>query len=821
VSEVIVTGTRAMGVKAGDSTAPVLVVGGDVLKQSGAPSLTDSLQLTVPSFNSEALGADLGNLVTSASLRGLNPNEALVMTDGKRRHTTGMLHVDPGTFQGSFAPDLGLIPMAAIDHIEVLEDGSSAQYGSDAIAGVLNIIMKKANHGGAVTVTGGQYYFGDGTTGDVSLNLGLPLGDKGYVNLTAEERYHGFSQRGGADVRIYNPDGAPRAGDPFPLNLPNAPRVNRINGDPQSQTGLLWLNAGYDFGGAEAYLQASYAHRHVEGYENYRAPNKIVASPVLGVPGTYGDPNAIVYAPLGFNPKEALIEDDFSVTGGLKGTVAGWRWDLSSTYGEDKDPQWTTGSANASLFIDTHATPTAFYDGAFRVSEWSNNLDINRDFEVGFAAPLNVAFGAEYRRDEYQISRGDAASTYKEGGQSFPGYQATDAASHSRSNWAGYVDLSTSPITNLKVDLAGRYESYSDFGDTTVGRLTARYDFSPAFAVRGTLSSGFRAPTLAEEYYSATNVSPTFAVVTLPANSTSAAMLGFQNLKPEKSTNYTIGFVAHPIPKMTVSLDAYQIDITDRIVATGTTLGINGTIPQGGPLPGGGTCASAGGCPNIVNQHVLDAIAAHGNVLDPGVSFVGVTTFTNGADTRTQGLELTASYPTEFAWGRINWTFTGNLNKTTITKAAPAPAPIASQGALLNPESLSNLTVSQPRAKFILNAQYTRDKWTVNLRETIYGPVHQWVSPGGTGDGPGAFYETVPWTPITNLEVGYAITPQLKLAAGAINLFNAYPTKVPFCSGQGINCDGQQQALVYNAPVVISPFGINGGYYYGRLSFSW
>lgn len=801
LSQVIVTGTRTAGVKAGDSSAPVLVVGADALKQLGTPSLMDSLSLVVPSFNTEAVGADMGNLVTSASLRGLNPNEALVMVDGKRRHTTGLLHVDPGEFQGSFAPDLGLIPLAAIDHVEVLEDGSSAQYGSDAIAGVFNIIMKKANHGGAVTVTGGEYYPGDGRTADVSVNFGLPLGDKGFVDIAAEERFHGHSQRGDGDVRLYNPDGSLIAGDPFPTDLPNAPRVNRIIGDPQSQTSLLWLNAGYDFDGVEAYLQASYAHRNVQGFENYRLPNKVVASQTLGVPANYGDPGAIVFAPLGFDPQEALREDDYSLTGGLKGSFAGWKWDLSTTWGEDQDPQWTTDSANLSLFVDTHTTPTTFYDGGFRNSEWTNNLDINRDFDVGLAAPLNVAFGAEARTDTYSITHGDPGSIYKEGGQSFPGYQPTDAGSHSRTNYAGYVDFSTSPVTNLKVDLAGRYESYSDFGNTTVGRLTARYDFNPAFAVRGTISTGFRAPTLGEEYYSATNVSPTFAVVTLPADSIAAHELGFQNLKPEKSTNYSFGFVAHPIPKMTVTLDAYQIDITDRIVATGTILGQNGST--------------------VVSQNVLDAIAAHGNVLDSGVSFVGVTTFTNGADTTTRGLDLTVSYPTQFSWGRINWIFTGNLNRTDITRAYPAPAPIASQGALLNPESLSNLTVSQPRAKLILAAQYTRARWSVDLRETLYGDVHQWVSPGGTGAGPGAYEETVPWTPITNLEVGYALTSHLKLAAGANNLFNVYPTKVPFCASAGTTCDGQQEALVANAPVVISPFGIDGGYYYGRISFTW
>jgi iron complex outermembrane receptor protein len=806
VTEVIVTGTRASGVKAGDSSAPVLVVGGDALKNVGAPNLVDSMALSVPSFITESLGADLGNVVTSASLRGLSPNDTLVMIDGKRRHPTGMLHVDPGDFQGAFSPDLSLIPAAAIDHMEVLTNGASAQYGSDAIAGVVNIMLKKADHGGSITALGGQYFKGDGKQADLSLNFGLPLGQHGFVNITAEERYHGFSQRGGPDVRLYNENGTPLPGTP--AGLPNAPRVNHIDGDGMSQTSLLFVNAGYDFGGVEAYAIGSYAHRNAWGFENFRTPCKIVASSTLTVPGSCPPgPGDIQPFPLGFNPKEFVREDDYGLTAGVKGTAAGWRWDLSTTWGEDYDPQWTIDSANRSLFIDTHFTPRNFYDGAFRASEWTTNLDLNRDFDLGMAGPMNVAFGGETRTGKYTISQGDAGSIYKEGGQSFPGYQPTDAGSHTRTNYSGYVDFALNPMTGWKVDLAGRAEHYSDFGNTSVGQLTTRYDFSPQFALRGTIASGFRAPTLAEEFYSATNVSPTFAVVTLPADTSAAHLLGFSNLKPEKSTNYSVGFVSEPMAGFRLTMDAYQIDIADRIVATGTILGKNGST--------------------IVNANVLAAIAAHGNILDPGVSFVGVTVFTNGVDTRTQGLELTANWTNSGDWGRIDWTLLGNYNKTTITHFAPTPAPIASAGALLSPEAISNLTVSQPLAKIILNAKWTKDRWWVNLRETIYGPTAQWVSPDGTGScdpscaATGAYKEQVPWTPITNLELGYHITDRISAAVGANNLFDKNPPGVRFCPAAGITCDGQQEALVWDAPVLISPYGINGGFYYGRVSYTW
>ncbi|HEV7383945.1 MAG TPA: TonB-dependent receptor, partial [Phenylobacterium sp.] len=583
VSEVIVTGTRVTGLKAADSAAPVQVLGSDALKRVGQPDLIQSLTQNLPSFNSESFGTDTGQLTLSAQLRGLNPNNTLVLVDGKRRHSTGNLHVAPGVFQGAATPDLGLIPVGAIDHVEVLQDGAAAQYGSDAIAGVVNIILKTANHGGTLSGTGGSYYSNGGATGAFSANIGLPIGDKGFINLTAETRYHDFSQQGGADRRLFNLDGTLKAGlnavDAAGVkNAPDSPRVNHIYGDASSNVYNGFYNAGYELGeGVQLYSFGSYSHRKASAFENYRLPSRVIASPVLGVGGSVTTPGELIPFPNGFNPREALREDDYSVTGGIKGVMADWNWDLSTTYGRDKNEISTLNSANSSLFVDTHTTPRNFFDGAFVSSEWTGNLDISRAIEVGAASPLNVAFGAEGRKETYAISTGDPASIYKEGGQSYPGFQPSDAASHSRTNYAGYVDLAVDPIAGLKVDLAGRYEHYSDFGSTTVGKLTARYDFNPAFAIRGTVSTGFRAPTLAEEFYSATNVAPTFAVVNLPPNSPAAHLVGFQNLKPEKSTNYSVGFVAHPFEGLQITADAYQIEIRDRVIPTGTLLGLDGT----------------------------------------------------------------------------------------------------------------------------------------------------------------------------------------------------------------------------------------------------
>ena len=500
LEEVIVTGTRQTGLKAADSPAPVQVLGASALKRVGQPDLIQALSQNLPSFTAEAVGGDTGNLTLAAALRGLNPNDTLVLVNGKRRHPTGNLHVTGSAYQGAATADLGLIPVGAIERVEVLQDGAAAQYGTDAIAGVVNIILKSANHGGTATVTGGEYFQGDGKTGALSFNIGAPLGDKGFVNVTFENRYHDFSSRGDGDRRVQNLDGSikasanaiNKAGVPLAANYP---QVNRINGDATYNIYTGYLNAGYSLtDDIEAYATASYSHRLASAFENYRLPSKVTR------PGPNG--TTLVPFPLGFEPKEHLEEDDYSVGGGLKGVINGWNWDVSTTYGHVKDQVSTINSANASIYADTGQTPRNFYDGAFTAAQWTGNLDFVKSFDAGLASPLSFAFGFEGRRDTYEISPGDSFSIYKEGGQSFPGFQPTDSGSHKRTNYAGYVDFAADLIEGLKVDLAGRFEHYSDFGDATVGKLTARYDFNPMVAIRGTISNGFRAPTLAEEFYS-------------------------------------------------------------------------------------------------------------------------------------------------------------------------------------------------------------------------------------------------------------------------------------------------------------------------------
>ena len=822
LSEVIVTGTRQTGVRASDSAAPISIVDAASMSRVGQPDLNQSLQQNVPSFNAQPFGYDAAALTVSAALRGLNPNDTLVLIDGKRRHSTANLAVDTGSpYSGAASVDLGLIPVSAIDHVEVLQDGAAAQYGSDAIGGVINLILKHSAQGGSFSATGGQYYAGDGDTGSWSANNGFAFGEHGFVNVTVEQDYHGFSQRGGPDARYYYANGQllstvsalNAAGLPGALDSPN---VNHQFGDPRYNVIKSFVNAGYSFdNGIQLYSIDSYAHRNASAYENYRAPSVLTAHTSTGV--------TVVPFTNGFNPREAIVEDDYAASLGVRGDLGDWHWDLAGTFGRDRDVVSTIDSANVDLFQTAQAasatvlTPQRnFADGSFTSSEFTNNLDISRDFEIGLPKPLSLAFGAEFRRNTFAIEQGSPSSVFGFGAASYPGFAATDQGNHSRTNSAGYVDIALNPVTNWKIDLAGRFEHYSDFGSAEVGKFTTRYDITPEFAVRGTVSNGFRAPTLAEEYYSATNVTPTTANVQLPANSPAAVLAGFRPLQPEDSMNYSIGLVMHPVPRLQMTLDAYQISIRHRIINSNTLLGSK--------------CSAPNNC-TIVSQGVVDAIKAHGNNIDQNnLSYTSISIFSNGADTLTRGVESTANYASDFGdFGHVDWSLGLNYNKTQVQGLQPLPAQVtnvaALQTQLLGPAAISGLVDATPRVKTVLGALYSISNVSINLRESIYGGTYEVFSLDGTGHSyPGnpATVARIGTTGITDLEIGLAVTSAFKIAVGANNLFDRSPPSMPNVANrsaphQPTPADGHH---VLDFPLPFAPWGIDGGYYYGRVTYS-
>ena len=794
LDEVIVTGSRTTGMKVADSPAPVQLFSAEALQTAaGSPDLQSALAQLLPSLTLQAFGFDMAGQTLQTKLRGLSPNHVLVLVNGKRRHTTANLAVDTGSpYQGGAGVDLNFIPLDAIDHIEVLTDGAAAQYGTDAIAGVINIILKRNNSGGNVNGTWGNYYNTGGNTNDVAGNVGFGPTEGSFLSITGENRGHGHSFAGSIDERVINPANIGTYPDSNLLDAPNYPYVNRISGDAESHLKTFVANAGFDFSdGTEVYAFATYGDKHAASYENTRLPSK----------STYTTPGGtlVLQYPFGFQPQEDSQEKDSSETIGVKGAVVGWTWDLSSTYGVDKVDIRTLKSTNAAFFNATGASPTDIYDGFLRATQWTNNLDIDKNFDVGLAGPLNFAIGGEFRREIYQIAQGQPASYLQGGAQGYAGFDPTDAGSHSRNNEAGYIDIAVKPIAGLQVDVAGRFEHYTDFGNAKVGKLTARFDFTPTFAVRGTVSNGFRAPTLAEEYYSSTNVAPSSAFVQLPPNSAGGKQLGLNGLQPEHSVNLSAGIVWRPIQGMTTTVDAYQIQVTNRIVGSGALYGFNN-----------GT---------LVSANVNAAIATNGNQLDPAVTTTGVNIFSNGPDTITRGVDVVWDYPVTYDFGKIDYTVSATYNATTLTKLPNFLVDVPGQS-LYDAQAVSDLTSANPRFVVNLGGIWSYDKLTVNLLEKVYGKASEYQGTTQTLGHVLTYFNTQTGvTAITNLDIGYQVLEHLTVDVGAVNAFNRFPNKINGDQrlGEG-NFDYGSNASSSQYPLW-SPFGINGGFYYVKAFF--
>ncbi len=833
LQEVIVTGTRQTGIVAAESAAPIQIIAGDALQATGQSNLINALAQLVPSFQAQAFGSDFANQTLQARLRGTSPNDTLVLVDGKRRHTTANLAVDAGSaFSGGAGVDLNFIPLAAVDHIEVLTEGAAAQYGSDAIAGVINIILKKNSSGGTIDATYGRFFDGGGNTGKVEANVGFAPIDNSFINLTAQIANHGHTDRGNPDPRTspayYEAEGYPDTNIPL---VPGYPNINYIQGDAETHTKLVAFNAGVTLpADIELYSNGTYGSKVAQSYENYRVPGKVSYDPATAAASAAADgltppPAGTVIAtypfPLGFDPQEQSNEDDFQLVAGVKGSLFGFNWDLAEAYGEDHVKVYTIDSANATLYADTGSTPTNFYDGKFISTQSTTTLDLSKDIDLGLAGPLNVAFGAEHRRESYEIGPGDSSSYIGGGAQSFPGYSPIVATKSARHSDAGYIDLAVKPVDGLKLDAAGRYEAYSDFGDATVGKFTARYDFNPMIALRGTISSGFRAPTLAEEHYTNVNVGPTTAFVQLAPDGPGTGLLGLGGgLKPERSTNFSFGVVFRPLDNVTATLDAYQIVITNRIVASGNINGQTSNFPAAGATP----------YPGAAN--VTAAIAASGLSIDPAVlanGTTGVNLFANGIDTRTRGVDFTLSSPQQFDFGHIDFTVGGSYNYTVATRVLGGTPEIGGQP-LFDAEAVTALTSQSPRITLNLGAHYTVSQYYVDLHEIIYGKSSSCDNPDSdTSATPygkscaayagGLYYYTdrIGTVGITNLELGVNLMEHLTLALGANNLFNRYPNQIN-PANVAVEAAGFDNAAVEKYPP-FSPFGIDGGFYYARVHF--
>lgn len=828
--DIIVTGTRAAGMQAAESAAPVQLLSDSALEKVGQPNLNQALTQLVPSFQAQTQGTDMASFALSARLRGLSPNHTLVMVNGKRRHGNSILQVINGAFGGSAAPSIDLIPPDIVKRIEVLQDGAAAQYGSDAIAGVINIILKSDTQGATVKFNTGQYYDGEGTTYSASGNMGVPVGDSGFLDISLFHRRNAVTTVGKGQMSVMNYNGSTVTNISAAFK-PLYDACNAVNctagingGQPASKLTLGFYNFGYDFGGVEFYSFGDVSYRHGDALQGYRAPTRLCRTST-GTAQT-SDPTKCfgTTASTGLVPHIEVKQDEFSITNGLKGTIADWDWDLAGSYSEDIAKVYTTHSANASLFVATGQTPTDFYDGKFEFKQFVGTLDLRKEFEVGFDDPLTFALGAEYRKESYAIGAGDAMSLYLEGGQSFPGYALSDAETTKRTAKAIYVDVSVRPVSDWLIDLAGRYEDYSDFGDTVIGKLTTRYDFSPEFALRATVSTGFRAPTLAESGYSATNVGPTSATLQLAPGSAGALSAGFGALKPEKSLNLSAGIVLRPISRLVVTLDGYYIRIKDRIVSSGSINGQRFTSLTTAPTPVL-TPLINGVTPYDLVQA---AIAASGKALDPTVVQYGtlsIQTFTNGIDTVTKGLELSARYPVDLPFGTLDLSVGANYNINKMTKNR--------LGTLFSVTAEQTIESASPKLKANFGALFKTGGFSTNLRANYFTKTVSLVQPNSASTtvpplllgGQRYYMAEVKPAAIFDLELGYDFTDFLNIAVGANNLFNKKPETPPLVADYNpatwpttgrspyINGSGS-----IGAPYGFGPYGTNGGYYYARVT---
>ena len=791
--ELVVTGSRGQPRTVVDSPTPIDVISGAELQRTGRAGVFSALNTLVPSFNLPVrAGGATSTVIATGGLRGLNPDQTLILVNGKRRHKTSLINAVSTLYNGSVPADLDMIPTSAVDHIEVLRDGAAAQYGSDAIAGVINIILKDDKSGGFGSFSAGQNMDrSDGELYRADANIGFGLGEDGFLNLSVSAKKQEMSNRANP-IAPCTSAAAPRTTCLYPLVGgaldPREATVNRLvtisyGVQPQKSINGSY-NAGYDLGETELYSFGTYSQRHSDLWYSFRYPS---------------DANNIISVyPDGYRPHVKIDEEDYEFAVGARGMVGGWNWDVSTTYGSNRARQTSEGTINPSLGA---SSPTEFYIGKLKSTELVGSVDLTRAYDVG-TGKLQVSGGGQFRRETYQTFAGDPASyavgpftsvgttLRTPGAQSSAGFQPQDAAYMARNNASAYADLVYDPTADLTLGAAARFEHYGDAsGDTLIWKVNGRYAATPWFAVRGAVNTGFRAPAVAQQIYTQTTnqfrtvlgvPNVLLQIKTLPVDSSTAVALGAEPLTPEKSLNFSYGVVLTPARSLNVTVDLYQIQVDDRIVVTSTLTGAT----------------------------VIPILVANG--LSPALS---AQYYTNAINTRTRGIDVVATYRHSLFGdaASMSWNFGYNYNRTDITDIIDNPPELSAlQTELFDRSSRSNLTTNLPRTKVFLNNITTVGDFTLSSRLVRFGKFDVLQNASSTVAGVPQYANDRSYSAkyITDLELAWKAHERLTLAVGANNLFNVYPDAVGNVSA----------TLGQGAYPGTSPIGFTGGFYYGRIN---
>ena len=820
IEEVVVTGTRRAGLSPTETLSPVDMISGDRVGRQGAFDLTESLTKLSPALNTQRYPiADGTSLVRPVTLRNLSPDHTLVLIDGTRRHRSALVNLQLaplGTVnQGSQAVDWAAFPAAAIERVEILRDGASAQYGSDAIAGVINVILKDAREGITLGGQWGEYYEGDGERLTVSGNIGLPLAEQGFVNLTAEYSESDITSRG-------VPQGdAAAVGEAAGCAVVPLDCLGQRWGDPDVEALKLSVNAGWEISErAELYGFATYMDNDTVSDFFYRSP---VLDPSAGIPARTtlqidndGDflpdpaPQALVDGiaaqgesvddylvadvaspsgyvlrnpiytefPGGYNPDFGAKIDDFAIVLGARGEITPHlTWDVTARYGESEVEYQVGETINPSL---GRLTPLDFRPGTLTQEESGVNLDFVRTFED---LPLNVAFGAELRNETYEIGAGDPASIsagptaaiFGVGSDGFQGFPVESAGDFESDSWAAYVDVETDLTDQLSGAIALRFEDYEEFDETFDWKISARYQINDVFAVRATANTGFRAPTPGQ--VNTLNVTTTSDADgnlipngTYPVAHPVAVALGARPLEPEESESFTLGLIVTPTDDTSITVDYYSIDIDDRLALLSNTIG-----------PAEVALLEAAGVP--------DADLLNGS---------NANFFVNGFNSEITGIDVAVSHSMVLGDGNLLIDLRHNWNEQEVSNVTPET---------INASRVFDLENQVPEHSTVLTLDYAwADRFDALVRFNYYDG---WKTTGGLFS-PGDASDQYSYSSalLVDLEISMSFMENYRVTLGGENVFDEYPDDEEEPVSQFL---GVRYSLT-------SPFGFNGGFWYLRLT---